>query len=418
MTRQPSLTSDYVSLILRAIETTKNDPAQLRRLVYELARMSLGKQILLRFNEIGGTELRQHLYWLETAIKKVEKHSEDDEELLGQRSGVHLIDGPVGLIDQGSAVDLDRSVGAIVDDAQRDNRNLVVRQAPDDFYYQAHPLPTFLNSSQTPGPAQNIIRLPRRVWAVVWPTLQLLIAVVLGVAIYVGFVARSDYAPAPKPPHPEDVAQSLRPPPGTQKGLTSRPGMPDSSRGLDSAGRSGAPDFELPTVYGVYALSEGKLLQLESLPIKVPDPRVAISAMISKPSPTTIQGGKIAFVVFRRDLVSSAPDKVSIRVVARVVREMTFTGAGVPKTSKVDDQWAVRSNSYEFEVAPLNDNPEMILIRPASPQFALPAGRYALALKGQAFDFNVDGQITDVTQCLERTGVVGGEVYSECRKIP
>ena len=32
----------------------------------------------------------------------------------------------------------------------------------------------------------------------------------------------------------------------------------------------------------------------------------------------------------------------------------------------------------------------------------LPAGRYALVIKGQAYDFTVAGPITDAAQCLER----------------
>jgi hypothetical protein len=178
------------------------------------------------------------------------------------------------------------------------------------------------------------------------------------------------------------------------------------------------PDFEMPTLYGVYAVSDKKLFKLVSLPIKVPDQRIAISAMISKPSSTTIPIGNISFVVFRRDLPFSAPDKVFIRVVARVVREMKFSGFGPAKTVKIDDQWVVRSNSYEFGVAPLNNDPEMLTIRAANPDFTLPAGRYALALKWQAFDFNVGGEITDTAQCLERTEAVGSAVYSECRKTP
>jgi len=43
-------------------------------------------------------------------------------------------------------------------------------------------------------------------------------------------------------------------------------------------------------------------------------------------------------------------------------------------------------------------------------------GRYALVLKGQAYDFNVAGQITDPKQCLERMAATNGQFYSECQK--
>jgi hypothetical protein len=37
----------------------------------------------------------------------------------------------------------------------------------------------------------------------------------------------------------------------------------------------------------------------------------------------------------------------------------------------------------------------MIVIQPLSENFALPDGRYALMLKGQAYDFSFEGQITE-----------------------
>jgi hypothetical protein len=37
-----------------------------------------------------------------------------------------------------------------------------------------------------------------------------------------------------------------------------------------------------------------------------------------------------------------------------------------------------------------------------------------LVLAGKGYDFTIDGQVTDLAQCLERTNVVGGIVYSEC----
>jgi hypothetical protein len=36
-------------------------------------------------------------------------------------------------------------------------------------------------------------------------------------------------------------------------------------------------------------------------------------------------------------------------------------------------------------------------------------------LKGQAYDFTVDGQITDPAHCMERTEAANGSFYSECR---
>jgi hypothetical protein len=176
--------------------------------------------------------------------------------------------------------------------------------------------------------------------------------------------------------------------------------------------------FPLPRVYGVYAASEGKLYELDPLPLKVPDPRVAVSAMISSPSQVTVPNGKLQFVIFRRDLVSSAPTEVFVRVVARVARETKFSGAGPPTTAEIGGEWAIRSKTYVFRVAPVGDNPEMILLHAADSQPSLSPGRYALVLAGRGYDFTIEGQVTDLAQCLERTDVVGGSVYSECRALP
>jgi len=42
--------------------------------------------------------------------------------------------------------------------------------------------------------------------------------------------------------------------------------------------------------------------------------------------------------------------------------------------------------------------------------------KLALVLKGQAYDFNVAGAVTDPKQCLEQVAATNGKFYSECRK--
>jgi hypothetical protein len=41
-----------------------------------------------------------------------------------------------------------------------------------------------------------------------------------------------------------------------------------------------------------------------------------------------------------------------------------------------------------------------------------------LVLAGRGYDFTIEGQVTDAAQCLERSNVVGGIVYSECGGAP
>jgi hypothetical protein len=415
MARQPSLLSDYISVLLRTIESTKRDPAQLRSLVYELARLSLGKQILTHYNEMGTAGLQKHMLELETAIKQVEVHSRNDTGLLGTAPSA-VKEAPSAVNEMAEPLDLDHAALVVreqtedgdITHALSTNSALLIQQDLSEIY-SGHLLPGYLDDGRSWEPAQTVERLPDRIRSKVSLALQLSLAVIAGLAIYVGLVGRGEVADTLSRLRLERLAQIVRPLPP--------PKAPESQPVSREAALPRAPSlgFDLPTAYGVYAVSAGKLVELDTLPIRVPDSRVAISAMISSPSTVTVPAGKLSFVVFRRDLVTSAPDVVSVRVIARVVRELKFSDNGPAKMSKVDDQWAVRSNAYELRVAPVPNNAEMILLRPQNADFSLPSGRYALVLKGQAYDFTVDGPITDAAQCLERTDAVGGMIYSECR---
>ena len=66
----------------------------------------------------------------------------------------------------------------------------------------------------------------------------------------------------------------------------------------------------------------GELYELDALPGRVPDQRIFMSAVMNKPSRTLIPDGRIAFVAFRRDLATNAPERASVRVIARVERAM------------------------------------------------------------------------------------------------
>ena len=154
------------------------------------------------------------------------------------------------------------------------------------------------------------------------------------------------------------------------------------------------PAWPIPVTYGVYAISGGQLNELEPLGFRVPDPRVFMSTTIKSPSRTNLPDGRVVFIVFRRDIATTAPDRVTVRVIARIARAMTFNSTA-PAVTPLNEEWTMRSTSYELRVAPVIEQPEMVLFRPENPDFAFPAGRYALVLKGQAFDFTVSGPITE-----------------------
>jgi hypothetical protein len=175
--------------------------------------------------------------------------------------------------------------------------------------------------------------------------------------------------------------------------------------------------FQLPSDYGVYALSGGAALsELHALSQRVPDKRVALSTPVNEPSHTTVPDGKVKFVVFRRDLAGSAPDRIEVRVVARVVRALTFDGKGKAGFVPVLGTWNIRNISHELRVRPIAGNPEMLLMQAENADFTLPAGRYVLVLQDQGYDFTVAGKVTDPSQCLERTDAANGAFYSDCQK--
>jgi len=149
--------------------------------------------------------------------------------------------------------------------------------------------------------------------------------------------------------------------------------------------------------------------------VACPTQGFSFSTPINKPSHTILPDGRVVFVVFRRDLTTSAPDRVSVRAVAKITSGITFDAKGKAGIAILEDVWTIRNVSYQFRVAPLGENSEMFVFRPETSDFIFPAGRYALVLKGQAYDFTVTGTITEAAQCLERIEAANGTFYSECR---
>ena len=128
-----------------------------------------------------------------------------------------------------------------------------------------------------------------------------------------------------------------------------------------------------------------------------------------------LPAGRLEFVLFSRELAYVAPNQAMVRVIARIARGLTFDAGGRPVNVKISDAWVVRSNSYPVRIGPVADNPEMFLVRLDPTELVLPAGRYALVLKGAGYDFTLDGPNTDSAHCLERTDAQGAPIYTECR---
>ena len=147
--------------------------------------------------------------------------------------------------------------------------------------------------------------------------------------------------------------------------------------------------------------------------MNVPDPRVVLSAEIKTPSTTTISDNRPAFILFRRDLVNSVPQKITLRVVARLMRETKFVD-GKATSETVDGTWRIRNISQELRISPIPGQREMVIAH-LEDNVSLAAGRYELALNHIGFDFTVAGPIKAPAQCLEQFESTGGPIYTECR---
>lgn len=375
----------FYSVLSRTIAAAGQDRARMRSMIYDLARVAMIRNNLYsERGEADWSSIQNQYCALEAAIERIEaQHAIDADQLPSYVPETAI----------GDVADVPGSHTAVMY-PQSSLRTEIFDTADP-------PLPSTLFLSSR---AFARDRKPDR-WDFWW-TVQLTAAAALGVAIYIatgGAQALSDL-------------MNFRESRATQLLANYRPGEKQSSPEPQPAHQPSIPAIPLPTTYGIYALSNGQLTELDSLPIRVPDPRIAISAAISAPSRAHLSNRQLRFIVYRRDLINNAPDKASLRVVARVVRALTFDAKGKAKFVDVDGTWVVRGgNSYMLKVAPIANNPEMVVIRPENADFVFPAGRYALVLQNAAYDFTLDGSATDAAHCLERADALNAPVYTECR---
>lgn len=378
---------EYALILSQMINIAKEDPSQMRLAIYEFARARL-KTATSWADEAERERLSASL---EKAIQGVEQFSarSDEKERL-----------------QLSTASAHRALGSSPVEAAPTSMVPVhlVRSAPDG-------IPTRKEAYWRPE-AQPVIEVQMR--GQVSRLARFSIGILLfglGLAVY---TERTSLLGAG-----ENLLSAivLTPPKPVAPPLISEPAQTPVAADLTTAAASSsAPPFPLPSDYGVYAVSNAGLSELQTLPELVPDKRVAMSTPINQLSRTTLPDGKTKFVVFRRDLAGDALDRIEVRVVARVMRAVTFDAKGKPNFSPVSDAWNIRNLSYEFRVRPIAGNPEMFLVQPKDSDFTLPAGRYVLALKNQGYDFTVAGKVTDPSQCLERIDAANGSFYSVCQK--
>jgi hypothetical protein len=357
----------FALVISRMLDTVKSHPEHLRQVVYDLARYKLQEQ----FTHADVKEMKRSTQALEAAIRGVEEFSQQQISLPPPAP-----EAPPALP---------------APDQAAPPRQVAVREL--------RPAP--------PRPRIEIDRSPARahhpLWSVIRRTAALLIVVGLAVlavqqrhrlaalASYLqGQVQERQIAAAPPP---VALPAAAAPPPAA-------PPKPNPLR---------------PTDYGVYAVVEDKsLAELQLLPGRAPDIRVAVSAAFRVPDQAGLPNGRPKFVVFRRDAVTNILERAEVRVVAKIAREFSAEASG--KKPETDDAWVIRNASYPFRASPVPDNPEMYELHSEDPALELPPGRYALILKAQSYYFSVNGDVTDPRQCIERIVAVSGTFYTDCKK--
>src|SRR5262252_5372119 len=378
---------DFAIVLSRVIGSIENDPAQLRNAVYELARIKLQTELSQRGAPINVSEKGDLALALESAIDRVETvYSKHD----------HL-----------------RSLDRLTNSSEVDASEITIegrKSAPMIRPPSPHTthLPSF--SSGVVGdwrkakPSWHCMGAAPLARAAVVAILAVLLCAVLYRQFgFFGHQAPQPFASVHKIDRPQAKPVVQASADDLQLPITTLPPQPLG--------------FPLPTVYGIYAVSGGQLFELEPLVGRVPDQKVFMSTPVKTASRTVLPDGRAVFIIYRRDAATGAPERVSVRVIAKVLRAMTFN-AGQASTMNVQDTWTIRNISYDFRVAPLGEGSELLIIRPESEDFVFPAGRYGLVIKGQAYDFTIAGPITEPAQCLEGIKAENGTFYSECRHSP
>lgn len=358
---------EFALVLARTIESIRTDPEQLRGAIYELARQKLREQ----FTGEDPSEIKRLTAALEIAIQGVEAHSKKVQE--GQRA-IATTDRQPPLL-PGVQVLEPPSVSVLVDDDDRSWRR---------------PTPARFDANEARSNKRGRFATLGRFVLVVGMVLVAAAAIRWYVARDKGSLPTTATTEAPRAIANQTKVAPVEPP---------------------------RPAPLLPTTFGTYAISAGKLYELESLQIRAPDIRVAVSAAITMPSRTTLPDGNVRFIVFRRDASGSAPDQVDVRVVAKIEQAMNFDPSGKPILSKTEENWVIRNISFPYRTAPVKDNPEMFEVQSKDAAAELTPGRYVLVIKGQAYDFTISGNVTDGRQCLGRVSASNGTFYSECQKL-
>jgi hypothetical protein len=261
----PSLEVEFALVLAGMIETVRNSPEDIRKVVYDLARHKLQEQLL----HADAAEKQHTERALEGAIRGVEAFSKKQVHILPREHPPQLNPPQLNGPDTGSA---DRNFSYV------------------ELVPQAELRPRF----DSPWPYL------RRTAALIGILVVILVAIQQrGGLLYLAHLPR----------------------------LEGKAAVEERSTRLVSAPPPAKTAALRPTDYGVYAISNDSLFDLSSL-LSRPDMRVAVSPPLTTPSRTILPNGHPKFIVFSRDLASSVADRAEVRIIAKVAREFSAKVAG------------------------------------------------------------------------------------------
>jgi hypothetical protein len=389
---------DYYSILVETIEKTKHNSAQLRQLVYERARFNFKRDVLFGHSSLGLSDLVQHINDFELAVARIEATAADDPADPKYRESEY--EAAPNRIELTTPKTNHRPTA-------RADAEEVEPSSPSTALQILEPQPTSIPHAEfSPVQRMESYSYDRRPegFASYRPAINPLVGMSIIGIVLTGIILASGTLWFLLKTAPEIIGANTAPKAEKtiviQQNVAQEPVPPKLP-------------YPLPTSFGIYALSDNKLVELQALAMNVPDPRVALSAEIRTPSTTTISDNRPAFILFRRDLVNSVPQKITLRVVARLMHETKFVD-GKATSATVDGTWRIRNISQELKISPIPGQREMVIAH-LEDNVSLAAGRYELALNRIGFDFTVAGPIKAPAQCLEQFESTGGPIYTECR---
>jgi hypothetical protein len=227
---------DLASLLASWIEAIEQDSARRRSAVYELARLQLQREGFLLDPPVSRADARRVMLALEAAIVRVEAQALKRDELRVAR--------------------LYHQLAAEVEPHQRQALLAPLRVVePEAEILES--APRTIRILRSPPERSRV-----RVWSLAAGRVAIAALALVAVAV---FMSALRPIVSSNPPVYND---NLTP----NSAVPARLADPASSPAVEIS--SQLASLPLPSIYGVYAVSNGQLHELESLPGKVPDPRV------------------------------------------------------------------------------------------------------------------------------------------------